>query len=210
VSDRVTLALRSSIASAKSRGKDEISADDLLLGCLFAVSRFGMARIGDWTIDLEPLGLNWMIEPPKREPKVAYSEEVVQILNHAATLARIEGSGKVGLEHILVCFAHTRDGLMGVIREKYGIDSAGWRAAAGLLPPEEKEAEPARSVSPHAHSRDQARDYLSPEEAAEFLGVHVQTLRGYIRSKKLEALRVAGERAIRIRRSSLEKLLEPN
>jgi len=54
-----------------------------------------------------------------------------------------------------------------------------------------------------------ARQYLTPEEGAEFLGIHIQTIRGYIRSGKLPAVRVAGERAIRIRKASLEALLEP-
>ena len=52
------------------------------------------------------------------------------------------------------------------------------------------------------------RDFLTPEEAAEALGIHVQTLRGYVRSGKLPALRLAGERAIRIRRADLEQVLE--
>lgn len=53
------------------------------------------------------------------------------------------------------------------------------------------------------------RSYLSPEEVAQALGIHVQTVRGYIRSGKLTALRVAGERTIRIRKSDVESLLEP-
>src|SRR5215831_12514328 len=54
-----------------------------------------------------------------------------------------------------------------------------------------------------------SRDYLSPEEAADALGIHVQTVRAYVRSGKLPALRLAGERAIRIRRNDLEAVLEP-
>ena len=54
-----------------------------------------------------------------------------------------------------------------------------------------------------------SNDYLTPEQAADELGVHVQTVRAYVRSGKLAALRLAGERAIRIRRSDLETVLEP-
>jgi len=68
------------------------------------------------------------------------------------------------------------------------------------FPPEPKDDRDAVSA---------ARDYLSPEDAAEALGIHVQTVRAYIRSGKLPALRLAGERAIRIRRSDLETVLEP-
>jgi excisionase family DNA binding protein len=52
-----------------------------------------------------------------------------------------------------------------------------------------------------------ASDLLSPEQAAAELGVHIQTLRGYIRRGKLVAFRLAGERAIRIRRDDLLALL---
>jgi excisionase family DNA binding protein len=52
------------------------------------------------------------------------------------------------------------------------------------------------------------REHLTPEEAAEILSIDVQTLRGHPRSGKLPALRLAGERAIRIRRSDLEKVFE--
>ncbi len=43
----------------------------------------------------------------------------------------------------------------------------------------------------------------------EHLGLHIQTIRGYIKSAKLPALRIAGERAIRLRREDLDALLEP-
>jgi len=55
----------------------------------------------------------------------------------------------------------------------------------------------------------QEKMLLSPDEAADLLGVHTQTVRGYIRDGKLKAHRVAGERAIRIRRKDLLALLEP-
>ena len=53
------------------------------------------------------------------------------------------------------------------------------------------------------------KKYFSPDEAADFLGLHVQTIRGYIRTGKLPALRLAGERALRIKREELLNLLEP-
>ena len=50
--------------------------------------------------------------------------------------------------------------------------------------------------------------FFSPNEVADFLGVHAQTIRGYIRTGKLSALRLAGERALRIKREDLIALLE--
>jgi excisionase family DNA binding protein len=91
---------------------------------------------------------------------------------------------------------------MNSLRQSYGIESASWRAALAEMagPPQPSEAMP----TPR-----QSRPYFTPEEAAAYLGVHIQTLRGYIRTAKLPALRIAGERAIRLRREDLESLLEP-
>ena len=55
----------------------------------------------------------------------------------------------------------------------------------------------------------QEKQFFSPDESAEFLVVHVQTVRGYIRAGKLPAMRLAGERALRIKRDDLLALLEP-
>jgi excisionase family DNA binding protein len=49
----------------------------------------------------------------------------------------------------------------------------------------------------------------SPEEVAEYLGVHVQTVRTWIRSGKLPARRLAGQRALRVKEADLERVLEP-
>ena len=49
----------------------------------------------------------------------------------------------------------------------------------------------------------------SPEEAADYLGIHVQTVRGWIRSGRLKASRLTGQRALRIAASDLRSVLEP-
>jgi len=53
------------------------------------------------------------------------------------------------------------------------------------------------------------KELLSVQEAADFLGLSVSTIRRYIRDGRLPAYRVAGERLLRIKRSDLEKLLDP-
>lgn len=47
------------------------------------------------------------------------------------------------------------------------------------------------------------------EEAAEYLNVHVVTVRNWIRNGRLAASRLAGQRAIRIKASDLARVLEP-
>jgi excisionase family DNA binding protein len=55
----------------------------------------------------------------------------------------------------------------------------------------------------------QLEKLYSPEEAAEYLNVHVQTVRGWIKSGRLKARRLAGQRALRITASDLMSVLEP-
>jgi excisionase family DNA binding protein len=187
-------AIAFAIEQALKRGLDEVTPDELLLGCLRAVSQFGIAQIGPWALDLEALGVEWL-NPPSKPAKVAYSDAAVEVFDLAARIAKANGGGSMSLEHLLAAFAGRESGLMGQLSRDYGITSAGWRAAV------------ARLTSPAAAPTASA-DYLSPEDAAEAMGIHVQTLRGYVRSGKLPARRLAGERAIRIRREDLDKLLE--
>ena len=191
------------IATAKRRGAAEVSLDDLLRGCLYACSRFGVAKVGQWTLDLEALGVDWMELPAKSEAKVSYSDAVVGILDRAAGIARADGSSDMRLEHLLVAFSNEESGLMGKLKRKFQIDGPSWRAAV---------AEASRTfsnVTGPPGLATQGHDYLTPEEAAECLSIHVQTLRAYVRSGKLPALRLAGERAIRIRRADLDRIFEP-
>jgi excisionase family DNA binding protein len=200
--DDIEAAAAFAIAAAKRRGRDEVGADELLLGGLQAISQFGVTRLGDWTIDLEALGADWMTGSEKSS-KLAYSEDAVSVFDRAARITRAGGSGRMELPHLLAAFAVEDGGLMGELKGTHGITSATWRAAIATL---NAGREVAKSEVPRA---DNGRDYLTPEEAAEALGIHVQTMRAYVRSGRMPAYRVAGERAIRIRRSDLEKVLEP-
>ena len=194
------------IQITRQRGLTEIGPDELLLGCLLALSRFGIAQFGAWTFDLEVLGVDWL-KPPARtneSAKVAYSDATVGIFDRAAHIARLDGCSDIRIEHLLVAFTNEETGPMGGLRRTYSVDNAGWRAAAAALP-----GTPAPPHAPVPPASPAAREYLTPEEAAEALGIHVQTLRAYVRSGKLPALRVAGERSLRVRRSDLEKVLEP-
>ena len=203
--DYVQAATAAAIARAKAIGASEVSADDLLLGCLRVVSRFGVVVAGATVIDLELLGVDWLAEPKEGQAKVSYSQGVVDVLDRAALIAKRDNSAKMGIEHLLAAFAASECGIMSALRREYGVTSATWRAAAGTFGRVEvtKPAlESARETAP-------AREYLSPEEAAIELGIHVQTLCAYVRAGKLPAQRLAGERAIRIRREDLHLLMEP-
>jgi len=203
------LAASFAIFVAKQRGSAEVTADHLLLGCLRAVSRFGIVTLGGWNLDLEALGVDWVYQPEGARGKVAYSEDAVGVFDRAAQIARSAGAGGVGVEHLLAAFAGEEGGLMGELKRAHGITSAAWRAAIARLEPGDGGAGNGNVGKQEAGARKGAREYLTPEEAADALGIHVQTMRAYIRSGRLPAFRVAGERAIRIRREDLEKVLEP-
>jgi excisionase family DNA binding protein len=196
------LAASFAIFAAKQAGADEVTPDHLLLGCLQAISRFGIVTLGPWSLDLEALGVDWVRPPAGPRPKVAYSQEAVNLLDRAAQIAKSIGDPAVGENHLLAAFAAEEAGLMGELKRAHGITSASWRAAVARIGRDEAGAQlPAE--------RRKAPEYLTPEEAAETLGIHVQTMRGYIRNGRVPGFRLAGERAIRVLRTDLEKVLEP-
>ncbi len=196
--EAVVRVTRFAVARAKSEARDRVTPDDLLAGALQVIGRFGVVAFGPVVIDLAELGIDSR-EPESRE-KVAYSKEASAIFDQAAEIARIEGAASVDCVHLLAAYADVDSGLMARLKEVYKLDSAGWRAALARW----------ASDSPRDDrgSRD-LQSLLSPDAAAAVLGIHTQTLRGYIKNGKLPAYRLAGERAIRIRRDDLMSLLEP-
>jgi len=199
-------AISFAIFAAKQRDAGEVEPDHILLGCLRAISRFGIATLGSWDIDLEQFGIDWTRQPAGPRPKVAFSQEVVDLLDRAALIAKSTGESAVGVNHLLAAFAHEERGLMGELKRSHGIGNTSWRAAVAQLA--FAQIDGAKANSAEIETR-RVRDYLTPEQAAEELGVHVQTMRAYIRSGRMPAFRLAGERAIRILRADLEKVLEP-
>ena len=196
------------IAIAKKRGLSELGPDELLLGCLQAVSHFGVAQLGPWSFDLEELGVDWIERPDRAGSKVAYSQRAVDLFDLAARISRADGTDSIRVDHLLATFGAECDGLMGGWKRDRGITSAGWRAGVAQLWAESTGRGTVASSDGAGPGAPAVRDYLTPEEAAEALSIHVQTLRAYVRSGKLPALRLAGERAIRIRRNDLETVLE--
>lgn len=75
--------------------------------------------------------------------------------------------------------------------------------------PEQVEEYAARLSAGNPGAPRHAERLLSTEEAAEYYGVHVQTVRSWIRAGKLPASKLAGQKSIRIRESDLDRVLEP-
>lgn len=215
--DPISTATRAAIKRAKRRKSPTVTADDLLIGVFRAIARFDIVEIGPLTIDLEALGEavgEASQDDADKTPgqKVAYSSDAVAVLDKAAEIARKDASPKVEPIHLLAAFAYRDDGLMPQLKKQYGFSSAEWRWALSRWQPVSLERrEEGRATAPGRQSPSELnkKQFFSPDEAAEFLGVHTQTIRGYIRTGKLPALRLAGERALRIQRDDLLALLEP-
>ena len=207
------------IERARSRGADRIEPDDLLAGLLLAVSRFGIVDFGPLAIDLEPLELQFDLPTPEPSVKPAYSPEAAAVFDRAARIARGDGAGLLAPIHLLVALGDPSIPIFARIAHLYRLDSASWRRLlAGIepgpgrrrgVPGDAGGNTPADRAASSAHGgKPRAEDLLSPEEAAALLGLHIQTLRGYIRSGRLPAFRVAGQRAIRLNREDVLGLLE--
>lgn len=213
---RVERVARRAIARAKRRGAAEVSADDLLLGALGEISRFGVAWIGDRAVDVEALGngagaADGATGNAAPVPGPAYSPAVVDLLDRAAEVARADGSPSMAIVHLLVAFGEVECGLMAELRRRHGFDDVAWRAA---LARGEVGFPPALAGDGTTAGGGERRpgaagpELLSVDQAADYLGVHAQTIRNYIRAGKLPAYRLAGERYIRLLRKDLLSLLE--
>lgn len=203
----IAKASKAAIARAKSRAADQVSADDLLIGSLQSISRFGISLIGPWTIDLELMGEGPLPADTVKGRKVAYGPDAVNVFDKAAVIAKQDRS-KVDLVHLLVAFAYVDCRFMEKLKRTCSFTSTEWRAELAKWRPETALGA-AVETKAMASAAFEDRPLLSPEEAAGLLGVHTQTVRGYIRSGKLPAHRLAGERAIRIRSEDVYALLEP-
>ena len=211
--DPVSKSIKAAIKRAKRRKSLKVTRDDLLVGLLQVIARFDIVQIGPLTIDFEEFeeGLNDHIQKTDKI-KVTYSSNAAAIFEKAAYIARKDNSSKVELIHFLVTFAYEDNELMVQLKEKYDFSGMEWRLALSKWQPVSLEkTEPNLKIgTENKYTMEfNEKHFFSPDEAAEFLGVHTQTVRGYIRTGKLPALRLAGERALRIQREDLLALLEP-
>ena len=140
-----------------------------------------------------------------------YSAATAEVFTRAARICRGDGGGQLRPLHLLVALSEPAVPPLGRVLQALEVDAAGWRRLlAGIEPPDRTGASAAFSTASAAarpaalNAVHAGEDLLSPEQAAGELGVHIQTVRGYIRRGKLPAYRLAGERVIRIRRSDLQ------
>jgi excisionase family DNA binding protein len=215
--DLVSTGIRSAIKRAKRRKNAEVTRDDILAGLLQTVARFDIVQIGEFIIDLEELGESQTDASEDEagrgeKQKVAYSHKASAVFDRAARIAKKDNCPRIEIIHFLAAFADEDNVLFTQLKDKYGVSGVKWRSALSTWQPASSaKTETGSKVGVETKSpmKINGKEFFTPDEAAVFLDVHPQTIRGYIRTGKLAALRLAGERALRIQRNDLLALLEP-
>lgn len=174
---------------------DSRCVDLKFLAFLRETSSFGVFSLGPLTIRVA------MVEDLVRRRASSRAEGLSDAEEAAfdefyALLAEQRGRrGRRGLDEL--------DVLLALMRIRHGVPYEVF-SELGVAP---------ERVVEYVDGGDAARPELerlySPEDAAEYLGVHVETVRSWIRSGRLRATRLAGQRALRIRASDLAHVLEP-
>jgi excisionase family DNA binding protein len=173
------------------------SLDIFFLAFLKRVQRFGYFNLGPITIDVR------MVEDIVERTAKRHPGPTVHIGEDLSRFSRVlmeelKRSGRNRLDdlHVLLALMKCDEGLPGRVFGELGVTP--------------EEVEEYLKGNPTATPPAPVEEKLySPEEAADYLGVHVQTVRAWIRSGRLKASRLAGQRALRIKASDLATLLEP-
>src|SRR5574341_157541 len=197
-------------AVAREEGTN-VTADHVALGVLRAADPSG-------AMVLRELGIG---EPDLRQPgrgpasapggaRVCWGSQLQPIIQAAAEEAWQLGSRLTRSAHVLLGLVASGQSMLPGLLAARGVTldvlRARVRDAVASSPSPSSASAPETSRSGAGTS---SRELFTVDQAAEFLGVHHQTLRGYIKSGKLQAYRLAGEKVLRIKREDLMALLEP-
>ena len=183
-------------ALALERHAAAITVDIWFLAYLRSLARFGYFSFGPVSIDVNLVESIVDATTPRMPQGESgpppMGDDVVRFSKLLMSEVRRDGRKRIDELGMLLAFMRLNEGLPGRVFSELGVT------------PEQVE-EYARN-----RSQEPALEKLySPEEAAEYLNVHVQTVRTWIRTGRLRARRLAGQRALRITASDLQSVLEP-
>jgi excisionase family DNA binding protein len=193
-------------AAAHDAGSD-VTADHLVLGVLRAADRSGAAVLDALGIGEPDVARGGA--PPRRGSRARWGAALQPIIQAAAEEARQLGGRLTRSGHVLLGIVVSGQGTLPGLLAGRGItlDALRARVREAIASSPMASRTPAETARPV--SGEPSRELFTVDQAAEFLGVHHQTLRGYIKSGKLPAYRLAGEKVLRIKRDDLMTLLEP-
>lgn len=179
---------------ARALGGPFVTLDLLFLVYLRRHGRFGYFTYGPLTIDIRVIGdIVDRTFPRGAAGEPVYSDDLVRFTVTLSEEVQRSGHRRVDELHFLLAFMRTPEGLPARVFGELGVTAeqvAAFARSGNRQPPN-------------------VEKLFTPEEAADYLGVHVQTVRGWIRSGRLRASRLAGQRALRITLPDLESVLEP-
>jgi excisionase family DNA binding protein len=171
----------------------QVTLDALFLAYLLETAQFGRFSYGPISIESGVVEARFAQAYPRGAFRPGYTADARRFYERLTREMERSGRKRIDELHCLLAFMRSPEGLPGEVFGELGVS------------PERVEAF-ARGERPAVDPGD---PLLSPEEAAEYLKVHVQTVRAWIRSGKLRASRLAGQRSLRIRQSDLGSVLEP-
>jgi excisionase family DNA binding protein len=172
-----------------------VTLDIAFLVYLRRMARFGYFRFGPITIDVRLIeDIVERTTPRVPEPHNELLDDNVRFSKILMEEVRRSGRRRIDELHFLLAFMRVGEGLPARVFGELGVTVAQVEEFARRGP------EPSPTIPEKLYT---------PEEAAEYLGVHVQTVRAWIRSGRLRASRLAGQRALRITGSDLRSVLEP-
>jgi excisionase family DNA binding protein len=187
----------------KQLGYPERSVDQEFIAFLRLFGNFGFFTFGPITIDVGIVeDIFWRTEPRATNVPGLPQLSPALVANYVRFWEEFENSGRSRVEpvHMLLAYMRCPTGLTARVFGELGVQ------------PEEVADYAARLAAgrPLEATRAAVAERLySTEEVAAYFNVHVQTVRVWIRSGKLPAFRLAGQKAIRIRESDLKTVLEP-
>lgn len=175
-------------------GCDRLTVDLHFLVFLRRFARFGFFQFGPIAIDLQIIEELVERDLPKGIATTAsLGDDVVRFSRLLMEEVRRTGRRRIDELVYLLTFMRWREGVPGRVFGELGVT------------PEQVEAFARNRGIPS----NEPEKLYSPEAAADYLGVHVQTVRAWIRTGRLRASRLAGQRSLRIRASELSSVLEP-
>ena len=205
--DEVQAIFRAVEALAREAGT-AVSADHLLLAVLRSGPTSGASVLRDLGITDGDVAAP-VSSAPSRGRRM-WGADIQPIIQASGEEAWRLGSRLTRSAHLVLGLAASGQGSLPRLMAARGVTIEALRERVRQAVAAMPEPEP----SPQAETAGSAtggigQAFFTVDQAAAFLGIHHQTLRGYIKGGKLPAYRLAGEKVLRIKREDLMALLEP-
>lgn len=168
------------------------------LAYLRALERFGFFMFGPVVIDVGIVEDAYARTRLATNSSLPVSEDYVRFSELLMREVRQSGRSAVDELHYLLAFMRVNEGLPSRIFGELGVT------------PEDVEDYVRELTTGKTGLIAPGGERLySTEEVADYFGVHVQTVRGWIRSRRLPAAKLAGQKSIRVRERDLRRMLQP-